>query len=132
MLDVVGNTFFPFKDDFPTDLSDCEVKEDPARLHRWLIVEPLKTKAPASAAAHCCYRRTIIFYEQPWRILPDKKELAKYDEIEHRLTVDDVVRLDGELLALGCGQVMWQDGRWIMVHGAIKLYELPAHLEAAV
>jgi hypothetical protein len=131
-LTVVCNRFFPFKTDFPGDLSDCLVSQPkPFRLVIW---DPLRTKAPAppKARPYCCYIQTVIFYHFPYirQIWPGawrsddgalRRQTAGYEEwdkIEFRLAWDDVVEYRGALYVVGSGHVVWKQRRWWMLHHA--------------
>jgi hypothetical protein len=120
-----------WRDDPRPDLGDCLVlRPKPFRLVIW---EPLRTKAPAppKAAPWCCYLRTVVFYHAPFIVRPWSKPwhngsrwkairpgFEQWDQIETRLSCDDVVSLEGELFLLGGGRVVWARRRWRMVHGA--------------
>lgn len=91
--------------------------------------EPLRTLAPREAKPHCCYVGTIIFYEQPYRLMPDGHSLAEFDRIEtcwnmlgERWTEQDLgfaslaplILHAGQIDELGGGQVVWRDTGWVM------------------
>lgn len=107
------NKFFPYKVDYPDDLSDCRVN----RMRPWRITiwEPLPTKAPPPTKADplCCYMQTVIFYA--------RFSGEEIDRIETRLTWDDVVTFDGDEWEVGGGKVMWIEGRWWMERWARRI-----------
>jgi len=100
------NNFFPYKREYPADLSNCRVN----RMRPWRITiwEPLPTTAPAPSKADplCCYMQTVVFYD---RFTGDE-----IDRMETRLTWDDVVTFDGDEWEVGGGKVRWIEGRWWM------------------
>lgn len=107
------NSFFPYKEDFARDLSDCLVsRSKPWRLEIW---EPLHTTAPgpAKAQAYCCYIQTVIFYTPG--------TCDKLDQIETRLAWDDIVSFDGDDFEIGGGTVIWADDRWWMQRWARRI-----------
>jgi hypothetical protein len=143
---VVGlNPIYQRKLDYRTiDISDCLV----SRPKPWLLViwEPLQTKAPAppKAAPYCCYIKTVVFYHSPYIVRPWKRlyrgagnrlqacraGFEQWDQIETRLTWDDLVAFEGETFELGGGTVVWAKRRWWMRHGA-RRYRPPAREPAA-
>lgn len=120
MITVSKNSFFPFKTDFPKDLSDCEV----VQIQPWLIeiIEPLDVTAPGPEAAspHCCYIRTVIFYEKPWRLIPGSG-FAEHDRIDARLQNHDLADFEGHRFEIYSGRAEWDGARWIMRHRARRL-----------
>lgn len=108
------------------DLSDCLVARETPRLI--VIWEPLKTKAPAPPASWvwCCYIRTVIFYKYPHVVLPPEPwtdqhgvvhpgsvgSFAEWDQLETRMTWDDLVEFEGGIYKIGGGQVRWAAERW--------------------
>lgn len=121
----------PFRGD-TLDLSDCLVARP--RPFRLVIWEPLLTKAPAPPKARpwCCYIRTVIFYHFPYvlelrqprwrdwegRLHAGARGYQEWDQIETRLTWDDVVRFEDEDFVVGGGTVVWKRRRWWMVRHA--------------
>lgn len=122
------------------DLSDCLVERP--RPFRLVIWEPLLTKAPGPARAqpHCCYIRTVIFYARPyirqlrkshWRdrhgnLKTSDGGFEEYDQIETRLSWDDVVEFENERFGVSGGRVRWACAsggysRWWIVRGARRL-----------
>ncbi len=92
----------------------------------------LPTNAPSNAQPYCCYLNTIIFYEQPFRVIeegPGKGGYAEWDCIEtpwnllgYRIFEKEpgwfqlapLVRCEGEWWELLPGQVCWRNERWEM------------------
>lgn len=111
-----GNTMFPYREQ-PVDLRAVTATIDPD--HPWLatVVERLDTDAPATANPYCCYLRTVIFYERPWRYLKDKHEYASYGRCETVL-IEDWLYLDGEVFELCGGKVSHDGDGWIMTRRA--------------
>lgn len=87
--------------------------------------EPIATTAPKDAQPYCCYIRTVMFYEQPYRVVDGM--YAKHDQVEtqwdtlgSRWTEQDLgwaslapfVEHDGQIYELGGGQVVWRNGAW--------------------
>lgn len=107
------NLYFPYKTDWPDDLSDCRVD----RMAPWRLViwEPLHTTAPGPSRAYpfCCYVKTVIFYH--------RDGLEEHDRIETRLSWEDVVEYDCDLFSIGGGAIQWLDGRWWMERNARRL-----------
>lgn len=118
------------------DVSDCIV--DRPREFRIWIWEPLRTKAPGPhlALPFCCYLKTVIFYHRPYirRLARRYYRTAEglmcqstptayeqWDQIETRLTWDDLVVFDGVVFEKGGGTVLWARGRWWMRHGARRV-----------
>ena len=113
-------------------LDDCLVSRP--RRTTLVVWEPIFTKAPAppKAAPHCCYIQTIIFYHAPHIIWPWPRlyraggrlrvnsgpTFAEWDQVETRLTHDDLVEFDGAEFRLGGGRVVWAKRRWWMLHVA--------------
>ncbi len=122
------------------NLDDCIVERPkPFRIVIW---EPILTKAPGPSRAqpYCCYIKTIIFYHRPYIVRPFKTlwrdrsgELhasssgyEQWDQVETRLTCDDVVVFAGERFSVGLGEVVWanapaQARRWYMRRDARRL-----------
>jgi hypothetical protein len=119
------------------DLGDCRV----SRPRAWQLViwEPLPTKAPGPALAqpYCCYIQTVIFYYRGYVVRPPRGwrdpegvfhrdgvgSFIQWDQVESRLTWDDVVEFEGEQFGIGGGRVRWarakgDPARWWMVRGA--------------
>lgn len=107
------NTFFPYKKNYPADLSDCQIN----RMRPWRITiwEPLPTQAPPPTKADpwCCYIQTVIFY--------DRFSGEEIDRLETRLAWDDVVTFDGDEWLVGGGKVQWLEGRWWMERWARRV-----------
>jgi hypothetical protein len=113
-------------------LDDCLVSRP--RLFSLVIWEPLLTKAPAppKAKPYCCYIRTVIFYHSPYIVWPWPRlyrangrlcrdsgpTFLQWDQVETRLTGDDLIEFEGELFEVGGGSVVWARKRWWMVRGA--------------
>jgi|GEM_PF-2120291 len=116
------------------DLSDCLASWP--RTHPWLLFiwEPLPTKAPGPhlVHAHCCYINTVKFYYRPYivdeftrffrsaggKLLASKVGFLEWDEVETRLTWDDIVRFEGETFRVCGGTVLWRHSRWWMCRRA--------------
>ncbi|MCL5997077.1 MAG: hypothetical protein M1546_13620 [Chloroflexi bacterium] len=90
--------------------------------------EPITTAAPPSAKPYCCYMNHVIFYKQPYQVLPDHS-FEKWDEVEtqwdllgQRWTDEDLgwaslapfVEHKGQIYELGGGSVIWRDGKWFL------------------
>lgn len=107
------NNFFPYKHEYPADLSDCRVN----RMRPWRITiwEPLPTTAPGVSKADpwCCYIKTVIFY--------DRFSGDEIDRLDTRLQWDDVVTFDGDEWEVGGGKVQWIEGRWWMERWARRI-----------
>jgi hypothetical protein len=117
-------------DDRPRpDLSDCRAERLPGRPWLLQLWEPLLTKAPSPSRCqpYCCYSRTVIFYHRPY--IPGPRDIsrwldgtvhvssgsfAKFDQVDTRLSWDDVVGFDGDRFVIGGGQVRWHHQRWWM------------------
>lgn len=115
-----GNALFPYAKP-PGDLS----KLIATRLERpWLlrIDEPLATDAPAVARPHCCYLRTVIFYEDPYRVT-DGGNYAEWDRAETLLRLDDLIEFEGETFKVLSGRVQRIDDRWTMRFNARREQE---------
>lgn len=124
------STSAPFDPRRP-DISDCLVSlPKPFIIVIW---EPLHTKAPAppKARPYCCYIRTVIFYcspyiQSPWVKLyrigdgPLKRNSSpghfeEWDQIETRLSSDDIVEVGTDQFVIGGGSVRWAKSRWWMM-----------------
>jgi hypothetical protein len=99
--------------DAPTTTREIEDRFSLARTgpNTATVVEPISVDAPASARPHCCYIRTIIFYEQPFRVVVPPKadgtvgQFAEHGRFEHHFTWNDVLEFDGERWHVGGGRV---------------------------
>lgn len=112
---AISNTMCRYRTYYPVYLADHEVTE---LSNRWLrLVEHLPTDAPPSASAHCCYIRTVILYEQPYRVLPSR-DFAYHWQGEHTLTNDDIVEWDERLFKVMWGRCAHFGGRWAMSYVA--------------
>lgn len=122
------------------NIDDCIVERPkPFRLVIW---EPILTKAPGPSRAqpYCCYIKTIIFYHRPYIVRPFKtfwrdrsgkfrassSGYEQWDQIETRLTNEDIVEFEGELFSVGLGEVEWtnapaQPRRWYMRRDARRV-----------
>ena len=117
------------------DINDCIAARLPGAGHILALWEPLATKAPSPARCQpfCCYRKTVIFYHRPyvsrgsgypwrangrWQWEPSKTSFAQFDQIETRLSFDDIVAFDGDEFEIGGGRVLWRGKRWWMVRWA--------------
>lgn len=117
------NTFFPYKKDYPAALDDClVVRPKPFRIVIW---EPLLTDAPGppDAEAYCCYIKTVIFYKAPHRVDANGGGYERWDEIETRLSWDDLVQFEGDVFEIGGGSVKWANDRWWMCRYARRVPE---------
>lgn len=117
----------------PDYLADClalRTDERPWLLRIW---EPLPTKAPAppKARPYCCYIRTVIFYHFPHIVRGPHPShwgrrwhwnksggFLEWDQIETRLSWDDVVSFEGERFEIQGGHVVWRRRRWWMARWA--------------
>ncbi len=98
----------------------------------WLLelLEPISDRAPnpSICGPWTCYLNTVIFYARPYRLRGGRPvELAgsfewsaggggyvEFDNVETRLSWDDVIACDGDRWMVGAGQVVWQRRRWWM------------------
>lgn len=123
----------------PADhLADClcyRTVERPWLLQIW---EPLATKAPAppKARPYCCYIRTVIFHHFPhilrgphpvlsghrWYWEP-RGGFQQWDQIETRLSWDDLVAFEGDRFEIAGGTVVWRRRRWWMARWARRQKE---------
>jgi hypothetical protein len=111
------------------DLSDVAIARLEGAPHLAAVWEPLLTKAPSPArcSAYCCYIRTVIFYHRPYILRGPHPshfngrwkwskggDFAIFDEVETRLSWDDVIAFDGDEWEIGGGHVTWHAKRWWM------------------
>lgn len=118
--------------ELPEEREPCGV-ELPSGLHftrcvgwqrRAVVWEPLPTRAPRPSRTmpHCCYSSTVIFYQRRRArsrayghfVLGPGRSFKEWDHVEHKLLVEDIVRIDGELWSVAPGDVVWRGGRWWM------------------
>ncbi|RAX42437.1 hypothetical protein DQ393_06265 [Rhizobium tropici] len=122
------------------NLDDCLVERPkPFRLVIW---EPILTRAPGPSRAqpYCCYIKTIIFYHRPYIVRPFKtfwrdhsgklhassSGYEQWDQVETRLTCDDVIIFEHERFSVGLGEVVWVNApaeprRWYMRRDARRV-----------
>lgn len=119
------------------DLSDCLAERLPGRSWLLQLWEPLDTKAPSPSRCqpYCCYIRTVIFYHRPyisrggkpwrcngrWQWISAPAGFVQFDQVETRLSWDDVVGFDGDWWSIGYGRVVWRYKRWWMMHTARRV-----------
>ncbi|MEO0870391.1 MAG: hypothetical protein AAFY19_00320 [Pseudomonadota bacterium] len=118
-LAVATSSMFPYRK-FPSDLSALTVDLDDGSPWLATVVERLDTDAPASARPWCCYTKTVIFYEQPWRVLPDRRAYAEHDRVETVLDGEDILTINGVQFELLGGIVSHDGAGWIMTRRARK------------
>lgn len=112
---ITGNDLFPYRQ-FPEDLSPVSAVVEVDRPWLATVKEVLPTDAPASAKPWCCYVRTVIFYEQPWREVAGN--YADHGKIETLLCGHDVIRIGDDIFELHGGAVSHDGERWIMTRRA--------------
>jgi hypothetical protein len=121
------------------DLSDCLARREDGRPWSLFLLEPLLTKAPSPARCqpYCCYVRTVIFYHRPyisargypsrWRngqVHQSDAVFVTYDQVETRLSWDDVVQFDGDNFRIEGGNVRWHHQRWWMHRHARRVADV--------
>ena len=114
-LTILGSKLFRYRfhGEAPPDISDLVLVPRPTA--PWLaeIEDPLPVDAPASAQPWCCYSDTIIFYEQPYRVV--EGNYADHGRCRTRFKLEDVLGLGGDQWLVQSGSVAWSGGRWVMV-----------------
>ena len=83
--------------------------------HPWLgeIEQKLPVEAPPRASAFCCYLDTVIFYENPLRVIGG--DYVEYGRCDTGIRLDDVFLSGGRQWLVTSGEVAWSKGAWHMV-----------------
>lgn len=93
----------------------------------WFIIiwEKLTDTVPGPEVTqpYCCYVRTVIFYEKPYRVNEEKKEFFEWYRVDSTLRPDDVVEFEGERFEVGTGQIVWYEGAWYCREWARRIYK---------
>ncbi|WP_299370448.1 hypothetical protein [uncultured Tateyamaria sp.] len=114
MIRVVRNQLFPYRRDVPQELVGYGLFIDVDAPWRGHLTHRLDIDAPESADPLCCYRRTVIFYEQPLRVEEDGN-WAEYGRVETAVMLDDVIETEHGVYLVHSGKVRWCGDHWGMV-----------------